>query len=92
MSEERNDRLSFERQGDNGMGVEIQGSADTLRSMVHAALMNHKDLRTLIMPVILQLMSSDEFRNLCINDMIDDMASKLGADTEEEDNDPLITD
>jgi hypothetical protein len=91
MSEERKDKLSFERQGDNGMGIEIQGSADTLRSMIHSALMNHKDLRTLIMPVILQLMSDNEFRNLCVNDMINDMASNLGVDTEE-DNDPLITD
>ena len=92
MSEERIDKLSFERQGENGMGVEIVGSADTLRSMIHAALMNHKDLRTLFMPVILQLMSSDEFRQLCVNDMINDMGKKLGVDDEEEDNDPLTTD
>lgn len=81
----REDKLSFSRQGENGMEIEIHGNSDTLRSMIHSALMSHKDLRSLLMPVITHLMQSDDFRNLCITDMVDDIGSQFGLGNEEDD-------
>jgi hypothetical protein len=92
MSEKIIDKLSFERQGENGMNVEIIGSSDTLRSMFHAALMNHKDLRNLMMPVILMLINDDEFKALCVKDMVADVGKSLGLTDEDDDVESITTD
>jgi len=91
MSEKIIDKLSFERQGENGMSVEIIGSSDILRSMLHGALMNHKDLRTLIMPVLMELIKNDEFKALCVKDMVTDIGKNLGLGNDDDDDVDSIT-
>lgn len=86
------DRLCFVRQGENGMEVEIVGSRDTLSSMITSALMNHAEVRRLLMPIMLGLMAEDKFKELCINDMISDIGSGLGINLDGEDDDPITTD
>lgn len=86
----KSDRIAFVRQGENGMEVEICGDSNTLRSMFHSALKSHQDLRSLLMPVIMMLIQDDEFKSLCISDMVDDIGKQFGL-TEPDDEEPLDT-
>jgi hypothetical protein len=70
MSEETNEILSFERIGENGMKVVVRGTADTLRSMFRAALMEHPDMRKLLMPVIMDIIKDPEFVKQGIQDLL----------------------
>lgn len=82
--EEENDRrdtLSFTRIGKNGMQVEVKGNADTLRSMFRAALMEHQDMRKLLMPVFMDVMKDPKFIELGLEDL---RRSFNGEDDEEE--------
>ena len=92
MSErDMNDRVCFVRQGENGMEVEIVGSAEVLHSMISSALMTHAELRKLFMPIMLNLMADDKFKDLCLNDIIGDIGKDLGIDLDNED-DSITTD
>lgn len=75
------DRLCFLRQGDNGMEVQIVGNANTLMSMLHAALISHSELRKLMMPVFQSLMKDDKFFEAVMHDAF----SALEGKSDEED-------
>ena len=85
------DRLCFIRQGENGMEVEIVGNAEVLHSMISSALMSHAELRKLFMPIMLSLMADDNFKELCLNDIIGDIGNSLGINLDDDD-DPITTD
>ena len=85
-NEEHIDRLCFIRQGSNGMQVEIVGSADTLMSMVHSAIMSHYELRRLLMPVIMKIIKDDKFIEIAMNDML----SHLSPEDSDGDSDDII--
>lgn len=75
------DRLCFLRQGENGMEVQIVGSANTLMSMLHAALISHSELRKIMMPVFQSLMKDDKFFEAVMHDAF----SALEGKSDEED-------
>jgi hypothetical protein len=63
------DTLAFTRIGKNGMQVEVKGNADTLRSMFRAALMEHPDMRKLLVPVFMDVMKDPKFIELGLEDL-----------------------
>ena len=83
---DRRDHLSFTRIGSNGMQVEVKGNADTLRSMFRAAMMEHHDMRKLLIPVIMDILKDEDFLKLGLDDALRAMRGEdqedLTLDTE----------
>lgn len=76
---DKRDTLSFTRIGKNGMQVEVKGNTDTLRSMFRAALMEHHDMRKLLMPVIMDVLKDPEF----MLKGLEDLKNSLGGDSDD---------
>ena len=74
-------RLCFLKEGENGMQVQIVGEAGTLMTMVQSAILSHVELRKLFMPVMMNLMKSEEFMAVCMQDML----SSMGGMKDDED-------
>ncbi len=81
MEGKEQDKLCFIRQGENGMEIQIVGNANTLMSMLHAALMSHAELRKIMMPVFQGLMKDDKFFEVVMHDAF----SAIEGKSDEED-------
>lgn len=80
--------LSLTQIADDEMQVQIVGQKDLLMAMIYSALMKHKAVRDLLMPVVMQVMKDPEF----LQASLEDMANSLRDESKDASEDILTTD